>query len=298
MVVDVQTRVTRRVPVSDLVAAGAAGRADMQPSRVDGPWNDLNSAVAVRAADHLPRLARWGGAPNGTILCSPDSIFGHHRGRTVRVSGRNGLAFSEPFEGKCRPRHVLLNFSSLEEARRIMRRGGQTDPYIRMMADRPTYRYFRQSLQHMHALLDAVGVAGARGQINNLSLYLSDKKCLTNFHWDRSSGIVVQFRGRKRVWLVAPEHSRFMISSAAENMISSCFRRSRFIGREEMPEVDHISVVVGPGEALFIPPRWWHQVESLDDPTVGMIVRFDDVGGPPAAPAAPSASQAGSAPPQ
>ena len=186
----------------------------------------------------------------------------------------------------------MLEYPDSKTAARLMARGGQAHPQILLMQGKPTYRYFRKRLEKRNEILESVGMPHA--QIQNLSMYMSDKGSVTNFHWDTSSGVLIQFAGRKRVWLVAPEHDDFMVSETASQVISSCYRRSRFIGREEMIEVDHISMVLHPGEALYIPARWWHQIESLDDPTTGMVVRFDDF--PPAAP--PTPSPGGASPPQ
>ena len=283
--------VRTRVPATDLahlLEPRERQRKDAEPSTVRGPWAALRRRVGVHRFAHIPRLAGLVGqhrgrkVEGGGILCSPDGIFSHHANRQLHISDYNGMTFQEPFDKQaCRPRHAVLHFSSFEEAAEYMQLGekGQRHPVLALMHDQPTYRYFRQNLppDSRRRLLDAMGLPPARhAQVDNLSVYISDKGCLTNFHWDRSSGIIIQFHGRKRVWLVAPEHDSFMVSGDANRSISACFRRSRFTGREELPEVPHTSVVLGPGEALFIPPLWWHQVESLDEETTGMIVRFDD----------------------
>ena len=283
--------VRTRVPATDFVALldpRERQREDAEPSTVRGPWADLKRHVGVHRFAHIPRLAGLVGpeaqavpVPGGGILCSPDGVFSHHANRKMHISDRNGMVFRETFDQACRPRHAVLHFASFEEAAGYMQPGekGQRHPVLALMHDRPTYRYFRQNLptNSRRDLLDAMGLSTERhAQVSNLSVFISDKGCLTNFHWDRSSGIIIQFHGRKRVWMVAPEHDHFMVSGDANRSISACFRRSRFTGREELPEVPHTSVVLHPGEALFIPPLWWHQVESLDEETTGMIVRFAD----------------------
>ena len=283
---------------ADLLDEAARRGARAVPAAVRGPWADLKKWLGIYRFAHIPRLAGLVSdvlQHGGGILCSPDGVFSHHANRKLHISDSNGIAFREPFDQRaCRPRHAVLRFASFEEAAGYMQPGeqGQRHPVLAMMHDQPTYRYFRQNLpaHSRRRLLGAMGLPPARhAQVANLSVYISDKGCLTNFHWDRSSGIIIQFHGRKRVWLVAPEHDSFMVSGDANRIISACFRRSRFTGREELPEVPHTSVVLGPGEALFIPPFWWHQVESLDEETTGMIVRFADESAqtPPPAPAPP-----------
>ena len=268
------------------VASLASTRTSEHPAWVDGPWGALRAHMGVGAAADIHRLEALVGQPiRNTVMCSPDGVFSHYSpDASVHISGARGLRFRyprdhDPVDSGCRPRHLLVMYRTAAEAMDIMRRGGNRDARLEIVKGQPTYRYFRQSLAPLIPSLCArvPGLAPVRPNLKNVSLYLSDKNCLTNFHWDTTSGLVIQFRGRKRVWLVSPRHNAYMQSGQAHIEDSACRRRSRFTGREEMLPVEHASIILHPGQALFIPARWWHQVESLDEPTIGMIFRFYDM---------------------
>ena len=87
-------------------------------------------------------------------------------------------------------------------------------------------------------------------------------------HFDRSHNLLAQVVGSKYVRLYAPEHSeRLYPHPEGPHQISSqiidpdaadAARFPRFAGT---PFVD---VLLSAGEMLYIPPRWWHFVESRE----------------------------------
>jgi hypothetical protein len=205
-----------------------------------------------------------------TLLLSPDGIFSHYtEDDRVVVSRDKGLHFAgQPTA--CWPRHEQRSVS-LDEALTLMQPGQQQDPRIAFMARHNTVRYMRLPVPR-DPVMAQLGLAKYVDQVAGITLYISDQGAVTNFHWDSRPGLLQQFRGRKRVWLVHPRYSQYM--QHTEQTHTQCRRRSRFIGREECPLVPHWSVVVEPGRTMFLPAEWWHQVESLDQPTVGTVVRF------------------------
>ena len=224
----VRTRLDARVSPASLVDS----QHHDQPAWADGPWDALRARVGVQAVSNLGRLEALLGAPiSDNVMCSPDGVFGFYAPfAKVYVSGSHGLRFqgTDHTDG-CRPRHLLIGYRSAAEAMDIMRPGGRYDSRLEIIEGQPTYRYFRQSVAPLiPSMCDNLpGLAPLRPNLKNLSLYLSDKNCLTNFHWDSTSGLVVQFRGRKRVWLVPPRHDAYMQSHQAGLEDSACRRRSR-----------------------------------------------------------------------
>ena len=202
-----------------------------------------------------------------TLLLSPDGIFSHYTSEDeVLVSNDSGLFFAgEPTD--CWPRHVRMEMS-LRDVIPLMMPGAEYNPRIALMANYATVRYLRISRLD---ILEQLGQQQHADQVTNVSLYFSDQGALTNFHWDSRPGLLRQFHGRKRVWLVHPQYAPYMKHADSHRQ---CLRRSRFTGREERPMIPHYSLVVHPGQTLFLPAQWWHQVESLDQPTIGGIVRF------------------------
>jgi hypothetical protein len=78
----------------------------------------------------------------------------------------------------------------------------------------------------------------------------------TTMHHDHANAMLCQVLGRKRVQLVLPESLTML--ERARGVYSGWDPRE-----EEFPQ-DVIDVVLEPGEAVFLPTGWWHQVDALD----------------------------------
>ncbi|MHA4835255.1 cupin-like domain-containing protein [Sphingopyxis sp. MSC1_008] len=92
--------------------------------------------------------------------------------------------------------------------------------------------------------------------------WLGPKGTLTPWHHDLTNNLLVQVIGRKRVRMAPPWAFARMRNSR------HCFSDW---GNEALPAGDGdsavppvLETVIGPGEAIFLPVGWWHQVEALD----------------------------------
>ena len=84
------------------------------------------------------------------------------------------------------------------------------------------------------------------------ALWLGPAGTLTPLHHDTCNILFVQLYGEKRFWLLPPAEAQLWAES--ESMYST------HDPREGEPR--GISLTLQPGEALFIPVGWWHQVEA------------------------------------
>ncbi|MEQ9323242.1 MAG: cupin-like domain-containing protein, partial [Polyangiaceae bacterium] len=95
------------------------------------------------------------------------------------------------------------------------------------------------------------------------TLWLGPAGTLTPLHHDSTNILFCQIVGRKRVWLIPP-YETSLLDDMRGFYASFDPRRPR----EQWPvahrDVQVAELVLEPGEALFLPAGWWHQIEALE----------------------------------
>jgi hypothetical protein len=92
--------------------------------------------------------------------------------------------------------------------------------------------------------------------------WLGPKGTLTPWHHDLTNNLLVQVMGRKRVRMAPPwafermKNSRHCFSDWGNDALPAG------PGDADTPPI--LETIIGPGEAIFLPVGWWHQVEALD----------------------------------
>eukprot|EP00928_Gymnodinium_smaydae_P070973 TRINITY_DN54688_c0_g1_i1.p2 TRINITY_DN54688_c0_g1~~TRINITY_DN54688_c0_g1_i1.p2 ORF type:complete len:348 (-),score=43.84 TRINITY_DN54688_c0_g1_i1:81-1124(-) len=114
------------------------------------------------------------------------------------------------------------------------------------------------------------------------TLYASQRGLQTNLHVDEHSGFLVQVWGTKRVVLFS-KSARSLRCDTWGQLDVPVNRRSWFhsgvpdkTGWLECQPFDSLQpfeVELGPGEALFIPRGWFHDVLSRSQQTLGLVLR-------------------------
>ena len=104
----------------------------------------------------------------------------------------------------------------------------------------------------------------------NTFLWLGPAGTVTPLHHDVDNVLFVQLHGEKMITLASPMQSHRMYNGIS--VYSEVDARAPDLVRHPLfAEVDLLRVTVRPGDVLFIPVGWWHQVESL---SVSVSVSF------------------------
>ena len=115
-------------------------------------------------------------------------------------------------------------------------------------------------------------------------IWVGSGGCITPLHFDAWHGVLCQVRGRKRVTMFSPDDTENMYPHKQEdgkmNMHTSKLVLEKLSDPAyiaEYPRAKELTPWVcdlGPGDALYIPPFWWHHVESLD-PSISVPLRWE-----------------------
>ncbi len=92
--------------------------------------------------------------------------------------------------------------------------------------------------------------------------WLGPRGTLTPWHHDLTNNLLVQVIGRKRVRLAPPWASAQMRNSC--HCFSDWGNAALTAGPGDDDTPPTLETIIGPGEAIFLPVGWWHQVEALD----------------------------------
>jgi hypothetical protein len=110
---------------------------------------------------------------------------------------------------------------------------------------------------------------------HKINLWLGEAGLNTRPHYDTPDNFLAQIMGRKLVRLFSPDMSDKMYPHSIEDkffaddtaVYISRIRDTELINYDEFPKLKHVTCFEGilhPGDLLFIPSGWWHEVKSLD----------------------------------
>ena len=96
-------------------------------------------------------------------------------------------------------------------------------------------------------------------------LWIGPAGTFTPLHHDLTNNLLLQITGRKRILMVPPTETPRLYND--HHVYSRVGDLSQTGIVAQFPKLDGLrvhEVILNPGEALFIPIGWWHQVTSLD----------------------------------
>lgn len=145
-----------------------------------------------------------------------------------------------------------------------------SDIAARLRTDEPSNDYYvtagnEENLELLEPLWedmgDLTGILEAR-EGNRGFFWMGPAGTITPFHHDLTNNLLVQIRGRKKVKLVASHDTSLMRND--RHCFSLWTGDDLPVGPPKRNKPRVIEVILGEGEALFIPVGWWHHVEALD----------------------------------
>ncbi|OZJ02652.1 hypothetical protein BZG36_04411 [Bifiguratus adelaidae] len=123
--------------------------------------------------------------------------------------------------------------------------------------------------------------------------WISHQGSTTPLHYDRCHGFLVQLRGRKRFVLVSHEESDSVYQcdgvhgpthASRVRGIGKCFSDLQELDSEyvdqllsrykKMQRAEIFIADLGPGDVVYTPPGWWHEVTSVDD-SISLTIPWD-----------------------
>lgn len=108
--------------------------------------------------------------------------------------------------------------------------------------------------------------------VSGCALWLGPGGTLTPLHHDRSDILFTQFVGTKRFRLIAPYE--LAVADAANGLYGPA--TDSFAEIEALKGVKVHEITLGPGDTLFIPMGWWHEVLALEPSISVAINAFSD----------------------
>lgn len=103
---------------------------------------------------------------------------------------------------------------------------------------------------------------------HNTRLWISPPSTSAPLHRDVAENFFFQLVGRKRFYLYAPAATPWLYSHAFRSALPNYSRfdpeRPDYVRFPLSQRVEPLEVVLEPGDALYLPSRWWHQTRSLD----------------------------------
>ncbi|WP_017660685.1 cupin-like domain-containing protein [Baaleninema simplex] len=122
---------------------------------------------------------------------------------------------------------------------------------------------------------------------SDLNLWIGPGGHIESLHYDAFDGTLAQLHGRKHLALFPPSQLKNLYPFPLIKHLTQGLKLRSWFSQvdldrpnfESFPKLkdalnDRIDVILHPGELLYIPSGWWHEVTALDDPLVCSVNRF------------------------
>jgi hypothetical protein len=151
--------------------------------------------------------------------------------------------------------------AKLSEYVRMVLEGGSSNDYY-LVANNEFF-----SLPETQALLDEAPTFAdyldPSDRNGKIYLWFGPAGTVTPLHHDTMNILVAEVYGRKRFTFIPPEETTCVYNDLSVYSDVDC-KNPDYARHPLYQYANPISLVLGPGDALFIPVGWWHYVEALD----------------------------------
>jgi hypothetical protein len=168
-----------------------------------------------------------------------------------------------------------------ETARRIQMPGSDaidtifSDPKSDMR-----YYFWGLSIRELDTAFDA-SIGQYQWDRSATSIWVGQKGNFTRLHYDIWHGLLAQLTGRKRVILFPPNETSNLYCDPLfswsrrppSKLPTDCLRTDKHLFPKFRNVRRYYETVIDPGDVLYIPPLWWHEVESLDN-SISIPLRY------------------------
>jgi hypothetical protein len=188
-------------------------------------------------------------------LWSADYIrerYGDHRVRIGKT--HRGMLVHDPWKG------IRLEETGVRRAVDLVSSDGEYGYYV--------IASLEQYLGPLHG--DIALPEYCRGQVGlERRIWISSAGTGTPLHRDFSENLLAQITGRKRVILYPPHDTPLLYAfpsrSHLPNFSAADAERMEDPRFPLLREAQRIEVAIEPGDMLYLPSRWWHQVRSMQE---------------------------------
>lgn len=253
------------------------------------PYFEKQTPVVLRGAGlDAPAVHRWQNTKN-LLKTFSDDLPPNQMG-AVEIGG----SYSSANTGRAEiPIHDYLQYLQMFEDRHGNE--GSTDPWelpTNISSEELVYMAQNDLPEPLYKDISIPGFCQNEeryrvglGRLYSVMMWLGPRACVSPLHFDPLDNILMQFVGRKAVWLYDPKKQKS--SAAGDGSDSGARIMWHYAGHEGLqsntspvnPErVDAqkyplfvheesptaMRCVLHPGDMLYIPSKWWHFVRSID----------------------------------
>lgn len=245
-------------PQPTSVMANILGRVPFDVPRVHKPskaqflqeiWGPQKPAVLTGMMDEWPALSRWtdgylnqvAGDVEVDVSASKDGFFSG--------DAEKGFIYAGRFK-KFRFRDYLAEVQNPKAEDKLYLQQAPLDEQFPPLVN------------------DVLAPPFLKGREESVRLWIGPAGNISPLHYDGADNFLCQVRGRKRLVLFAPSDTDSLYPNRMTSAIPHLSRlRIDNLDLSEYPDVRNATpweCVLNPGEMLFIPLSWWHQVYSTD----------------------------------